>query len=226
MASSLGGAATTEYLTYTFMSAFTTVTTTDTSPAAEYAPYSTVFVTGSPFNTLYGPPIETLILSTAYTSTVNAVGSPAFSSPTTNTNSTFEPYTSTSIVSAGLSSGAKAGVGVGVAVGFVIFAAFIAWCLIVRRRRRRESPLSEVASPAHEAGYHKPELDATVMPKPSDRGLAGGRPGKPELEANLAKQSPVGVQANGVELDDASKWRTDGRAELDGRMVPKSGKIT
>lgn len=86
--------------------------------------------------------------------------------------------------------------------------------------------MSGIASPAHEAGYHKPELDATVMPRPSDRGLAGGRPEKPELETNLAKESPVGVQANGVELDGASKRRTDGRAELDGRMVPNNGKIT
>jgi hypothetical protein len=220
------GSTTTEYSTYTTIMVFPTnqipTTIFFTNSAGEIIRTSTiVFYLSSDTYTLVSA-----FTTTVSTMTTKAVVSPAFSSRTTNTNSAFDPSTSTSVASAGLSSGAKAGIGVGVAVSFLIFVAFIAGCLIVRRRRRRQSPLSEVASPAHEAGYHKPELDATVMPKPSDRGLAGGRPEKPELETNLAKHSPVGVQANGVELDGASKRRTDGSAELDGCMVPKSGKIT
>jgi hypothetical protein len=86
--------------------------------------------------------------------------------------------------------------------------------------------LSELISPAYEAGYNKPELDATEIRKPSDRDSSEERFETPELEANLAQQSHVGVQDHRVELDAAQKLRTDGRAELDGRMVPGNGKIT
>ena len=233
MASSLDGVATTEYSTYTTMM----VLTASQDPTSIYYTTSAGSTVGTSTVVLFEPPLmyitsDTYTLVSAFTTftvstmTTKAVVSNAFSSRTTNTNSAFDPSTSTSVASAGLSSGAKAGIGVGVAVSFLIFVAFIAGCLIVRRRRRRQSPLSGIASPAHEAGYHKPELDATVMPKPSDRGLAGGRPEKPELEANLAQQSHVRVQDHRVELDGAPQSRTDGRAELDGRMVPNNGKIT
>ena len=220
MASSLDEAATTKYSTFKITSAFTT--STDLTIA--YAAYSTSTVDGHLVTIVYGPPVETL--STIYTVTAETVISLASSSLTTDTNGTPNPATSTSTASEGLSSGAKAGIGVGAAVISLIFAAFIAGCLIVRRRRRRQRPLPEVVSPAHDAGYHKPELDATETAKPTHQESGGGSPEKTELEANFAKQSHIGIQANRVELDGAPKSRIDGRAELDGRMVTNQGKIT
>jgi hypothetical protein len=229
MASSLG----TTLLYLTGPPYLTATTSTDFTDS--FVPFTTVTVSGSA-TTLYGPQVETLRSfhpgATTKTLTVFTV----FSSPTTNTNSTFEPSASTSttfepststiIASSGLSSGAKAGIGVGVAVVFLIVTAFVAGCLIVRRRRRKQSPLSELTSTSHEAGYHKPELDANELPQPSNRDPSGGLFEKSGTAANLAQESHTGVQDHRVELHAAPKPRTDGRAELDDHMVPNNGKIT
>jgi hypothetical protein len=197
--------------------AVTVLTTSTESSAIIYTPVSTYHYTNAEgsttgASTIYGL-TTSAYLTTYYTSESLAIG-----------NSTAVATPAFSSASKGLGTGAKAGIGIGVTLTILIFAAIIAGWLFIRRRRKQQTRLSEVVS-SGQGGYDKPELDATEVSKPPSEFAKREGYHKPELHKYTSQNPYMETRDHKIELDATEVPQTDGRAELDGRMIPKSNII-
>ena len=182
-------------------------------PTYTYATLETMHGTETPIiSVLYGPIGGLSTLLTTYVTTVALLRpSSSISGPTQTA------------AAAVLSTGAKAGIGIGVILAVIIFAAIALGWFILQKRRRARPQLPEIIS-SSQGGFEKPELDATEVSKAPDDYTPYGRPGMPGLDT-INPPTYSKTERGGVELDAAGRPKADGRAELEGRIVPRADVI-
>jgi hypothetical protein len=178
-------------------------------PTLTYATLETVHGTETPIiSTLYGPigGIST-VLTTYITTLALARPSSSLSGPTQTA------------AAAVLSTGAKAGIGIGVILALIIFAAIAVGWFVLQKRRRARPQLPETMS-SSQGGFEKPELDATEVSKAPDEYTPPRRRRMSGLDI-INPPTYSKTERGEVELDTAERPKADGRAELEGRMMPR-----